>query len=308
MNRSPGAIDRAPELLRYQDQPRQLPAAAPGKVGRLRLGFERRGDRTVLADLYRQAPLLVQQALYWDEAMPDLPCVFVCSTSGGVLQGDRLEVAIALGRDARAHVTTQGATRLQEMDANFASQTQEINLGPGAYLEYLPEALIPYRHSRFVSRTRVRVDAAATMLYAEIVMPGRKHHRGGELFEYDLLSLALRAERPDGRALFDERLLIEPQRVDVRRAGIMGPFDVFANVILLAPRAVSEAVYSATAATVDLEAGWAAGATRLPDDSGLAFRVLGMETHVVRTKVREFWARVRREAVGCALPPEFPWR
>jgi len=302
------AFDGAPELLPYQDQPRQLPAAAPGKVGRLRLGFERRGGRTVLADLYREAPLLVQQALYWDEAMPDLPCVFVVSTSGGVLQGDRLDIAIALGRDARAHVTSQGATRLQEMDANFAAQTQQITLGPGAYLEYMPEALIPYRHSRFVSRTRVCVDATATLIYGEIVMPGRKHHRGGELFEYDLLSLALRAERPDGSRLFDERLLIEPQRVDVRQAGIMGPFDVFANVILLAPREVSAAVHAATAATVAREAGWAAGATRLPDDAGLAFRVLGMETHVVRAKVREFWASARREAVGCALPPEFPWR
>ena len=40
---------------------------APGKHGVLDIAFARRGDRSVLAHLHRKAPLLVQQALYWDE-------------------------------------------------------------------------------------------------------------------------------------------------------------------------------------------------------------------------------------------------
>jgi len=106
-------------------------------------------------------------------------------------------------------------------------------------------------------------------------MPSRKQHGAGERFEYDLLSRALRAERPGGRRLFDERLLAEPQCVNVRRAGITEPFDVFANFILLAPREAFQAVHAATPAALDHDAGWAAGATRSADHAGLAFGILG---------------------------------
>jgi urease accessory protein len=131
-------FDAAPELAPYRDQPHQMPAGAPGKNGFLHLGFERRGMRTALIDLAQRAPLLAQQALYYDEGMPDLPHVMIVCTAGGVLQGDRLAVEIVLAKGAEAHVTTQSATKIQEMDANFAAQTQDIALGENAYLEYLP--------------------------------------------------------------------------------------------------------------------------------------------------------------------------
>ena len=86
----------------------------------LRLGFERRIGRYVLDDLGRVAPLIVQQALYWDEAMPELPICMVTSLGGGTLQGDRLTIVVNVGDDACGHVTTQGANRVHAMDANHA--------------------------------------------------------------------------------------------------------------------------------------------------------------------------------------------
>jgi urease accessory protein len=62
------------------------PFDAPvGKNGLLHLDFESRGERTILASLERRTPLLAQKALYFDEAMPDMACVFM--TSGCVLGG-----------------------------------------------------------------------------------------------------------------------------------------------------------------------------------------------------------------------------
>ena len=49
----------------------------------------------------------------------------------------------------------------------------------------------------------------ATLLYSEIVQPGRKHHHPDECFGVTLLSLSVRGSRPDGRLLFSEKLLIE---------------------------------------------------------------------------------------------------
>jgi len=301
-----GATSR--ELAAFQDEPRQMASGAVGKTGFLKLGFERRGDRTILADLDRRAPYMAQRVLYPEEAMPDLAWLFVITTSGCVLQGDRLALDVRLGPGARSHVTTQSATKIHTMDANYAVQTQTFALADGAYLEYLPEPLLPHRRARFLSDTRISVAPTATLLCAEIVQPGRKYHHPDEAFGAVLLSLATSAQRPDGRTLFTEKLVIEPARRPVRQTGVMDSFDVMANVVLLTPKAGADRIHARIDADVRHEDGVAFGACHLPNDAGLIFKVLGRETEQVKAKVREFWGIAREEVTGTALSPPFFWR
>jgi urease accessory protein len=300
-------LHRAPELASYQNEPKQLPSGALGKDAFLHLGFERRGERTALIKLNRRAPLLVQQALYWDEKMPHLPCVYIITNSGGILQGDRYTIEIDLAPGAQAHVTTQAATKIHEMDANFATQTQHIVLREGSYLEYLPHPVIPFANSRFITQTRITIDPGATLLYSEILMPGRKYFGAGEIFDYDVFSSMVRAERPDHSDLFVEKFIIEPRNAGMRQAGVMGGFDVFANVLLLTPRKHAEHIFACVETTSDFGSGLAAGVSRLPGEAGLIYKVLGMESQPVRAKVREFWALVRQEVTGAGVPDEFLW-
>ncbi|MBK9244519.1 MAG: urease accessory protein UreD [Burkholderiales bacterium] len=298
----------AAELAAFQDEPPQMASGAVGKTGFLRLGFERRDDATILAELDRRAPYMAQRALYPDPAMPDLAWLFMITTSGCVLQGDRLALDVALAPGARAHLTTQSATKVHSMDANFAVQTQSIALADGAYLEFLPEPLIPHRRARFLSDTRITIAPTATLLYAEIVQPGRKHHHPDECFGATLLSLAVGAERPGGRTLFTEKLLIDPARRPLRQTGVMDSFDVFGNVVLLTPKDAADRIHARLDADVDAANGVAFGACSLPNDAGLIFKVLGRETAQVRAKVREFWGIAREEVTGAAIPPPFFWR
>jgi urease accessory protein len=297
-----------PELAAFQDEPPQMRSGAVGKTGFLHLGFERRGRRTILADLDYRIPYRAQRALYCDEAMPDLAHVFLITTTGCLLQGDRMALDIALARGARAHVTTQSATKIHGMDANYAAQTQIIVLADDAYLEFLPEPIIPHRRARFVSDTRISVASNATLLYAEIIQPGRKHHHPEECFGAAVLSMALEVTRAGGGALFTEKLLVEPQRYAMRQTGVMGPFDVFGNVLLCTPKETAERIWRRIGADVDLANGLAFGACRLPNNAGLLFKVLGRETTPVKAKVREFWGVVREEVTGASLPPPFLWR
>jgi urease accessory protein len=292
----------------YRDEPPQMRSGAVGKSGRLRLGFERRDGRTILADLESRAPCLAQRALHCDDALPDMAWLFMITTSGCVLQGDRLALDVSLGPGARAHVTTQSATKIHSMDANYAQQTQSFTLGEGAYLEYLPDPLIPHRQARFASDTRITVDPSASMLCSEIVQPGRRHHHPDECFGATLLSLATVAVRPGGETLFSEKLVMEPLRNPMRQSGVMDGFEVFGNVILCTPAETAERVHARIGAEVDLEQGVAFGACRLPNDAGLVFKVLGRETAQVRAKVRDFWEVARQEITGAAIPPPFFWR
>ena len=297
-----------PELAPYQDEPKQLPSGAFGKNAFLRLVLEARGDRSELVFMDRRAPLIVQKALYWDEEMPGLPCVYIITNSGGILQGDRYAMEFEVRPGAQAHITTQAATKIHEMDANHAIQTQEIVLHDEAYLEYLPEPMIPFKRSRFVNQTRISVAPSATLLYSEILMGGRKYYRDGELFEFDLFSSTVRAERHDGAELFTEKFIVEPRQFTVRQVGVMQGFDVFGNVILLTPKEHADRILSQVTPAVNLKEQWAAGASRLPNDAGLIFKVLAMETQPAKERVREFWSLVRSEVAGARVPAEFPWR
>jgi urease accessory protein len=128
-----------------------------------------------------------------------------------------------------------------------------------------------------------------------------------ELFEYDLYSSTLTADRPDGTPLFTEKLVAEPCRHPVRRAGVMGKFHVVATVTLVTPRQHAGKIFEQVVSGADIGAHCLAGASRLPHDAGLVYKVLGMETELVTSKVRAFWDLVRQEVSGAPIPAARLW-
>lgn len=299
----------AREMNAYLEEPKAMYVGAPGKQGYLNLAFEldARG-KSVLRDLDRRAPLIVQQELYFDEAMPEMPCVYILSSGGPNVDGDRFEQHITVRKNAFAFVSTGAATKLAEMRYNYSGMVQRITLEDGAYLEYLPEPIIPCRHTRFISDTCMCVAPTATVLYSEIYTGGRKYYNRGELFAYDVLSVCTHGERPDGEQLFREKFVICPDKHSPRAVGVMGLYDVFANVIVMTPREHADRIYDKTPAFIDRTQRIAAGITRLPGNSGLLYKVLGMESAPVKKLARAFCSSVRQEIKGLPLPEEFPWR
>lgn len=297
------------EMQPYLKEPPQMYVGAPGKHGYLRLGFELdpRG-KSILRDLDRRVPLIAQQELYFDQEMPEMPCLYILSSGGPNVDGDRYQQDITVKKDAFAWVSTGAATKLAEMRFNYSGMVQNIVLEENAYLEFMPEPVIPCRHTRFISDTRLNVHPTATVFYSEIYMGGRKYYRDGELFEFDILSVCSHGERPDGEQLFREKFVIDPNVVPVRQLGVMGKFDVFANVIVMTPKEHADRIYAATDAFIDREKKIAVGITHLPNDAGLLFKVLGMEPGPVKKLVREFCSKVRMEIKGKPVPKEFPWR
>lgn len=299
----------AKEMSPYLEQPKAMPVGTPGKTGYLYLGFELDDSgRSILRDLERRAPLIVQQELYFDEGMPEMPCVYVLSSGGPNVDGDRYEQHFVVRRGAYAHVSTGAATKLAEMRYNYSGLRQTFELDEEAYLEYLPEPTIPCRHTRFIADTAIRIAPSATLFYAEIYMSGRKYFDGGERFRYDILSVCTHAERPGGEPLFREKFIVRPGRQSPSTLGAMNGYDVFANVLVLTPPQHADAIYGSTEAFIDGDRQLAAGITRLPRGAGLLYKVLGAETEPVKRLVRAFCSAVRLEVKGKPLPEEFPWR
>lgn len=299
--------DHLPELAGYTEQPTGMYVGCPGKRGYLNLGFELdESGKSILRHHDRRAPLIVHRELYLDEELPGMPYVYIISSGGPNVDGDRYIQEIRLAKDSMAFVTTAAATKLAEMKRNYSGMKQTIVLDEGSYLEYLPLPLIPCAHTRYVSNTEIIIHPTAAMFYSEIFAPGRKYYKGGELFAYDVLSVCSRASRPDGEELYREKFVIEPRRGLVRNIGVMGRYDVFGNVIVLAPEDKTDAIFAATEPRFAPDLAF--GASRLANSCGIVYKVLGIEAEPVKKNVREFCSIVRETIKGRPLPKEFAWR
>lgn len=300
----------AREMEPYLAPPDAMYVGAPGKQGYLRMVFELdREGKSIMRDLERRVPIIVQQELYFDREWKELPCVYILSSGGANLDGDRYQQDIYLKKDSFAWVSTGAATKISEMKRNYSGMRQNITLEEGAYLEFMPEPVIPCRHARFICDTDLTVHPTATLFYSEVYMGGRKYYEKPESFVYDILSVCCKGLRPDGTRLFREKFVVEPERLlNPRQLGIMGKFDIFANVIVMTPPDKAEEIYARTTPILDMKQMIATGITRLPNQAGVLFKVLGMETGPVKKLVREFCSTVRETVKGIKVAEEFPWR
>ena len=109
------------EVHPYLAEPQAMRVGAPGKCGLLDLVFElTREGKSIMRQWTRHAPLIVQQELYFDEAMPEMPCVYILSSGGPNIDGDRYENKFTLKKGAFAHISTGAATKIAEMAYNFS--------------------------------------------------------------------------------------------------------------------------------------------------------------------------------------------
>lgn len=302
-------FSKAHEMQPYLREPDAMYVGAPGKHGYLKLRFQldARG-KSILREIDRRVPLIAQQELYFDKEMPEMPCLYILSSGGPNVDGDRYQQDIIVEKDAFAWVSTGAATKLAEMKYNYSGLSQHITLEEGAYLEFMPEPVFPCRHTRFISDTQMVVHPSATLFYSEIFMSGRKYYGEGEMFAYDILSVCSHGERPDGTQLFREKFVIDPQQLDPRKLGIMGGYEIFANVIVMTPKEKAEEIYALTPTFIDRKRKLAVGITTLPGEAGLLFKVLGCDTALVKQTVRDFCSTVRTAVKGKPVPAEFPWR
>lgn len=284
-------------------------STAPHSInGSLRMVFEcdSRG-RSILCELYRQAPVIVQQALYFDEMLRDMACVYILSSGGPVIGGDNFRYSLTLRRGAMAHISTGAATKIAAMHNRVSSLEQHITLDDDAYMEYLPEPMIPCRGARYRSATHIEIAPTATLLMSEITLSGRRYYASGERFTYESLTLLTESSRPDGERLFRDRSVIIPSR-GIEGVGAMGRWEIFASLYVLTPEPHAEALYSSFQPYIDHRKGVAVAILRLPRRAGLLFRILGNDSQIIKLTIRELASRVRLQVKGVRLDEDFPWR
>jgi len=279
----------------------QMRPGAPGKVGRLQMRFERRDGRTKLVDLYSTGPLRVMRVLYIDDVLDDMAFAIIQSVSGGILQGDRYSIEVAVGPGARVHLTSQAATKVYRMEADYATQHAEVRVEESGYLEYWNDPVIPYRGVRFFNSVDIVTAPGATVLYSEALSPGRVD--SDESFEYELVRTQVKARAEAGHLRAADVNVMEPGRFPPSSIGLLGPYSHVGSLLVLVPSDDAEAVVGHVKAGVIRDATPnLTGVSTLPRGDGVFIRTLGYSTEDVQRVLEGGWAGARRHLVGAGLP------
>jgi urease accessory protein len=264
-----------------------------GKRGVLVLKMALEG-RTVVKEQRSQVPLFAQKAMYLQESLPAMAYMYIMSPSGGILQGDTYGIEFELEKGAQAHFTTQGATRVYKMEKGFAVQSVSISAGEGSYLEYMPDQIIPYAGSRFYQKTSLSVHPEATVVYSEVITPGRTAM--GETFQYDVCYLRVDARDHRGKPRFSDAAVLEPKKRNVKELGVLDR-DVVGTVYVICPASFARKLAEQANSSLE-KMGVTGGASVLPREMGISARMLGNSAGELRDVVYEIAAATRKIVLG----------
>lgn len=292
-----------PEVEKYSTDSKPR-VDRPGKTGILQLELEKDPDsgKTVIKKQYSRVPLLAQRAIYLEETLPTMAYVYIVSPSGGILQGDRYRIDIKLSNNTLAHVTTQGATRIYKMEKNYASQLININVEEKSYFEYIPDQIIPFRNSRFYQEVHLNVHDNGTMIYSEIIVPGRV--ASGEAFEYDIFYMKTVGRNQLGKPRFIDTVKLEPKKENLRTEGILRNFRVIGTIYIVTNASyVKDLQYEIGEKIRALETSGKiyGGATILPARQGIIVRILGNSSENVKKIVFDVINITRKRIVDASF-------
>jgi len=296
------AAGRLPaEVADWAATPDTLAPGSPAKVGILDLAFAVRGGRTELVERYQKTPLQIMRPLWIDPDRPGDAYVFLMATGGGVTQADRYRIDAHCGPGTRVHLTTQAATKVFRMEQDYASQLVHLTAEDGAYLEYLPDPVIPFRDARFYQRTTVTAAPGSTVVLGETLTAGRLAR--DERHDYQVLATDLEIARPDGTLLAVDTLRLVPggERATVTGPAVFAGYDHMATLFAVSDARPAAEIADTLHRALDGQ-GLCYGVSTLPEDCGAWLRLL--EDSPIRTAAAldTAWRAVRLLLTGEPAP------
>jgi urease accessory protein len=288
------------EILVYADKVKQLGVGKSGKVGILDVELQMNSSgKTVVTRQFSQVPLQIQRALYPETSLPGMAYLYVLSPSGGILQGDRYRTDVLLKNKAIAHMTTQGATKIYGMNSNSASQIVNITVDENCYLEYIPDQIIPYKNSRYYQKVNLNVHDNSTLIYSEILTPGRVAM--GESFEYDICYLRTHCRNQDEEIRFLENTKIEPKKQNLKNFGVLGEYSIVGTVYIFTRKEEIIELENIINQNFRKTDEISVGTSILPDDSGIIIRILGTKTDSIFDVIFKILEISRKKILGASF-------
>lgn len=261
--------------------------------------FGHRDGVTRLAHLYQRDPLRV---LFPAPAAGDPVLAVIITTSGGLVGGDRLDIAVRLAPGALAHVTAAAAEKVYRSIGATTKVGQSLTIGAGAALEFLPPETILFDGARLRRETVIELAPDAAFLGGEMVIFGRRAR--GECFTHGFLRELWQVRRA-GELVWGDALHLEGDVAAIigHPAGFAGAA-AFATMIFSPPKQDPRSFLEDARAiqSADPAGGLRSGVTAI---AGLLIaRWLASDAALLRRAYADLACHFRCAALG--LPPRLP--
>lgn len=302
----------------------QAPAGGPGKNGLLEATLARSGDnQTRLVRDRVNVPYHLTGTLE-NDPVPGLTTLIAQEPTGGVAQGDRHRLAVETRPGARAHVTTQSATKVHSMRANYAHLDATLEARAGSYLEYLPGPTIINEDARCLQTISVDLADDAAVVVSDVLVPdGLSEH---ESFDFDHYLARVEAEY-DGKLVCADTVDIRPDERDPRHSTSVGEYEVIGSLYVFAPhrdmQSLTDRIHDRLETNAedgaepagaserdedesgdDRTGSTLVGVSTLPHGAGVVVRILGFRQLDVTKAIREAWDETRRERFEVGIPAD----
>jgi urease accessory protein len=262
-------------------------------AGVAEIGFAcRDGATTRLAHLYQSDPLRV---LFPAAEAGDPIQAAIVTTSGGLVAGDQLDVAVRIDRAARAHVAASAAEKIYRSNGATTTVRQSLAVGDGGALEFVPPETILFDGARLRRESVIELAPGATFLGGDLIVFGRRAR--GERFTRGFLHEAWEVRR-EGALVWGDAL-----HLDGDIAAIVDDPACFAGAsgfatLILAPVGGDPQRYVDDARAVQAETprGVRAGITVVA--GLLVARWLADDAAVLRCAYSDLACHLRAEAMG----------
>lgn len=266
-------------------------------TAQLDLRFVRHGGRTLLGRKLFSWPFVLTRAHHIDRAPAHMLSVMLQTGAGAIHGEDRLVQRIAVGEDAAAHVTTQGAASVHRAHSGQCTEEDvRLEVKRGGVLEYLPEPRILFPDAALESRVEIAVAEGGVALVGD-AFTLHDPAGGGRMFRSYRSEIAIR--RPGGAPRVLDRFEIAGLRPQLRGE------QAFGSLYLVVDRDAETLLRMAaelTAACAEVP-GLYGAASPLPNGAGLGIRLAARELRALRAGTALSWRTLRHELFGAEPGP-----
>jgi urease accessory protein len=201
--------------------------------GEVRVRFARAGARSAAERVFETGGL----RLRFPRSDAECEAVLV-NTGGGMAGGDRASIAVEVGANARALVTTQSAEKIYRCEGEPARVETRLAVEPGGSLVWAPQETLLFEQASLTRRLDVELAADASLTIFEAAVFGRL--ASGETDVAARLHDRWRIRRA-GRLVFAEALRLVDAAAALDRPAVGAGARAIATILCVAPDAEAQA-------------------------------------------------------------------
>lgn len=220
--------------------------------------------------------------------------LYLQSSSGGLYRGDRLTLDVSLEPETAVHLTTQAGTVVHHSRGGQVSQTTNLRVAKGGYLEYLPDPLILLTGANVKTVTRAICEPGATLLLAESFT---SHDPDGLNTPFERLQSELSIQTGDGELLALDRFDVSGKTFLSGNSAVQGNQLNQSSVFLVAPDDLS-ALVQKIQNSLKAISGVYGGVSMLPNKQGIWCRFLADDGVAQSIALKNIWGVIRTELSG----------